>query len=77
MENKTQTDGKAKYPHFNPTKYDLQVKISGVKTSSHSKHNLNYHFVWIPKYRKRLLSTREGQKPSECMPEVAEEGLAI
>jgi putative transposase len=55
MENKTQTDGKAKYPHFNPQKYDLQVKISGVKTSSHSKHNLNYHFDWIPKYRKRLL----------------------
>lgn len=45
----------SKYPHFNPIKYDLQVKISGVKTSSHSKHNLNYHFVWIPKYRKKLL----------------------
>jgi putative transposase len=43
------------YPHFNPTKYNLQVKISSVKTSSHSKHNLNYHFIWIPKYRKKLL----------------------
>ena len=55
MENSKQETGKTKYPHFNPTKYDLQVKISGVKTSSHSKHNLNYHFVWIPKYRKKVL----------------------
>ncbi len=46
---------KTKYPHFNPAKYDVQVKISSVETSSHSKHNLNYHFVWIPKYRKKLL----------------------
>ena len=44
-----------KYPHFNPAKYNLQVKISSVRTSSHSKHNLNYHFIWIPKYRKKLL----------------------
>lgn len=47
---------KTKYPHFNPKKYDIQAKISSVKTSSHSKHNLNYHFVWIPKYRKKLLT---------------------
>lgn len=46
---------KHEYPHFNPKKYDLQVKISGVKSSSHSKHNLNYHIIWIPKYRKKLL----------------------
>lgn len=26
------------YPHFNPNKYDLHVKISQVKTGSHSKH---------------------------------------
>ena len=46
------------YPHFNPNKYDLHVKISQVKTGSHSKHNINYHFVWIPKYRKKLLVGR-------------------
>lgn len=49
---------KETYPHFNPAKYDLQVKISSVKTSSHSKHNINYHFIWIPKYRKKLLVGR-------------------
>lgn len=47
---------KNEYPHFNPEKYDLQVKISSVKTSSHSKHNINYHIIWIPKYRKKILT---------------------
>lgn len=46
---------KQEYPHFNPTKYDLQVKISVVKTSSHCKNNINYHIIFIPKYRKRIL----------------------
>lgn len=43
------------YPHFNPKTYDIQVKISSVKSGSHCKHNINYHIVWIPKYRKKLL----------------------
>jgi putative transposase len=46
---------KNEYPHFNPKTYDIQVKISSVKTGSHCKHNLNYHIIWIPKYRKKLL----------------------
>ncbi len=44
------------YPHFNPQKYDIPVKIATVKSGSHSKHNLNYHLVWIPKYRKKILT---------------------
>jgi len=47
-----------KYAHFNPRKYNLQVKVSSVRTSSHCKHNINYHFIWIPKYRKKLLIGR-------------------
>ena len=43
------------YPHFNPTNYKLDVKIATVRTSPHSKHNINYHLVWIPKYRKKAL----------------------
>lgn len=42
-------------PHFNPKKYDISVKIASVRTSAHSKHNINYHLVWIPKYRKMVL----------------------
>jgi len=45
-------------PHFNPTKYDVQVKIASVRTSAHSKHNINYHIVWIPKYRRVVLEGR-------------------
>lgn len=44
------------YKHFNPKEYDLQVKISVVKTSSHCKHNINYHIIWIPKFRKKILT---------------------
>jgi len=46
------------YPHFNPSKYDIQVKTASVRTSSHCKHNINYHLVWIPKYRKLVLRGR-------------------
>lgn len=49
------------FPHFNPTKYNLKVKIASVRTSSHSKHNINYHLVWIPKYRKQILKGRVGE----------------
>ena len=43
------------YRHFNPAKFNLQVKVSKVRSSSYCKHNINYHFIWIPKYRKKLL----------------------
>ena len=44
-----------KFPHFNPTKYNLDVKIASVKSSFHCKYNINYHIIWIPKYRKPIL----------------------
>lgn len=46
---------KNKYKHFNPEEHNINVKIAKVKSSSHSKHNLNYHIVFIPKYRKAVL----------------------
>lgn len=45
-----------RYPHFNPEKYGLDVKVAEVRTGSHTKFNINYHLVWIPKYRKALLT---------------------
>jgi putative transposase len=51
-----------KYQHFNPNKYGLDVKIAVVKSGFHCKYNINYHFVWIPKYRKIVL---EGQVKDE------------
>ena len=44
------------YQHFNPNKYGLDVKIAVVKSGFHCKYNLNYHIVWIPKYRKVVLT---------------------
>lgn len=46
---------KNKYPHFNPEKHKIESKIATVKTGSHCKFNINYHIIWIPKYRKHLL----------------------
>lgn len=46
---------KNRYPHFDPNRYDLNVKIATVRTGSHCKFNINYHLVWIPKYRKKVL----------------------
>jgi putative transposase len=43
------------YKHFNPSTYNLDVKIATVRTGSHCKFNINYHLIWIPKYRKKLL----------------------
>lgn len=31
--------------------------MSKYKNSSHCKHNISYHIVWIPKYRKRIIVT--------------------
>lgn len=45
-----------KYPHFNPEKYNLKVKVAEVKATSHTKYNINYHLIWIPKYRKPILT---------------------
>ncbi len=45
---------KDKYKHFNPKEHNINVKIAKVRTSSHSKHNINYHIVFIPKYRKEV-----------------------
>ena len=40
----------------------LDVKIAVVKSGFHCKYNINYHFVWIPKYRKIVL---DGQVKDE------------
>ncbi|HLC61861.1 MAG TPA: IS200/IS605 family transposase [Candidatus Nanoarchaeia archaeon] len=46
---------KNKYPHFNPGVYKIESKIAMVRTSHHCKFNINYHIIWIPKYRKPIL----------------------
>ena len=46
---------KDKYPHFNPEKYEIKSKIAVVRKGHHCKFNINYHIIWIPKYRKDIL----------------------
>ena len=43
------------YPHFNPEVHKIESKIATVRTSHHCKYNINYHIIWIPKYRKPVL----------------------
>ncbi|MFH1320526.1 MAG: IS200/IS605 family transposase [Bacteroidota bacterium] len=46
---------KYKYPHFNPEVHKIESKIATVRISHHCKYNINYHIIWIPKYRKPVL----------------------
>jgi len=43
-----------RYKHFKPSD-SLVEKMHTIRTTSHATYNCNYHFVWIPKYRKPLL----------------------
>lgn len=45
-----------KYPHFNPEEHKIETKMASVKSGSHCKFNINYHIIWIPKYRKAVLT---------------------
>lgn len=41
-----------KYPHHkSPTEQDLDT----IRKAAHTTYNVNYHIVWIPKYRKAVL----------------------
>lgn len=31
------------------------IRMENIRTSSHSRYDLKYHFVWVPKYRKKIL----------------------
>jgi len=45
-----------RYRHFNPAEHKLESKIATVKQGFHCKYNINYHIIWIPKYRKPILT---------------------
>lgn len=40
------------------------------RTSSHSRYDLKYHFVWITKYRKPILADAVGMRLRELVREV-------
>ena len=43
-----------------------------VKRTSHAVYDLKYHFVWIPKYRKTILTEAIAKRVEEIFREVAE-----
>ena len=43
-----------------------------LRETSHSKHNLKYHFVWCPKYRRLVLKGNIGKFVSGIIYEIAE-----
>ena len=51
----------ATYPHFRPTE-ELHKELNTIRSGQHVKYNINYHIVWIPKYRKKLLGNLEVKK---------------
>lgn len=47
--------------------------MSKLKSSRHSKYNLNYHIVWIPKYRKPVLVEEVKQRLEPIFREITQE----
>ena len=43
-----------------------------MKASAHAVYDLKYHFVWAPKYRKRILVDEVAQAAREILTQVAE-----
>lgn len=41
-------------------------------TGAHTKHRLKYHFVWVPKYRKRVLQGKIADRAGELFYQCAE-----
>ena len=42
--------------HFNPREFDVTIeKISRIRKTRNAVYNINYHFVWIPKTRAKIL----------------------
>ena len=52
--------------------------MCALRRSKHAVYDLKYHFVWIPKYRKKLLTPEIGDYTKELFERIAEEyGLII
>lgn len=43
------------------------------KSTRNAKYNLNYHFVWIPKYRRPVLKGKKAEKVMKLLEEIAEQ----
>ena len=44
-----------------------------IKRTRHSRYNINYHFVWCPKYRRPVLTNQIGDRLVELIPQKVQE----
>ena len=52
--------------------------MSALRRSQHAVYDLKYHFVWIPKYRKRILTKEVAEHTKLVLARIAEEyGMII
>ena len=52
--------------------------MSALRRSKHAVYDLKYHFVWIPKYRKKLLTPEIADHAKQLFERIGEEyGLVI
>jgi len=47
--------------------------MSALRRSKHAVYDLKYHFVWIPKYRKRILTPEIADYAKQVFQRIAEE----
>ena len=47
--------------------------MSALRRSKHAVYDLKYHFVWIPKYRKRILTEEVADYAKQVFERIAEE----
>jgi putative transposase len=47
--------------------------MSALRRSMHAVYDLKYHFVWIPKYCKRILAPERAEYAEQVLQRVAEE----
>jgi putative transposase len=47
--------------------------MCALRRSKHSVYDLKYHFVWIPKYRKKILTGEIADYAKEVLERAAEE----
>jgi putative transposase len=49
------------------------IEIGKAKRTGHAVYRLNYHFVWIPKYRRAVLKGAVAERAKELFQEIAEQ----
>ncbi len=46
--------------------------MNAVKRTPHAVYDLKYHFVWIPKYRKTILTENIAKRVEDIFTEIAQ-----